>query len=110
LLELQQGTQLRNRHVFSDHRLDLVEREPEILVGQDPVQAREPVEFIVAVSGAGVDPERFEQAQVVGMAQGRDGYSCRAREIADTQHDAVPYGPGVRVRSRDGINIHSPVA
>ena len=90
LAQAQHAAQRLGREVLGEQRGDLLEREPQVLEGDDPVQARELRGGVEAVAAGEVDAGRLEQADLVVVAQHLDGYARQAREVPDLKHAGSP--------------------
>ena len=98
----QHAVQLDGVDLVED-RLDLLQREPQLLEGHEPVQSRELRHLVAAASGPLVDMGRGEQPHRVVVPQHAHTDPAAAGELSDSQHGSFTVGP-------DTVSGASPLA
>src|SRR6185312_247142 len=86
LLQHQHAADLVGRDLSIDHARDLLQRQAELLQGENAVEAAELVGAVIAVAGGRIDPLRAEQADAVVVAQQAAGDARDSREFSDSEH------------------------
>ena len=92
LLELcptqsQHPVELLERELVDQQIADLLEREPEVAQRQQPMQATELPDAVVAAAAPGVDPLGNEQFELVVVTQHSRGHPPEPGELSDAQRD-----------------------
>jgi hypothetical protein len=84
----QHAAQLVGGDLVVEDRTHLLEREPEILERDDPVEPGQLAGGVRAIAGDGIDVRGREQPDRVVVTQHPDRHPAVTGEVSDTEHDA----------------------
>jgi len=86
LLHPQHPANLRRRQVLVEQLRDLLQREAEVLQGENAVEPGQLVERVVAIAGEAIDLDGLEQPDFVVVTQRLHRHAADSRKVSDLDH------------------------